>query len=384
VLTTLAEDMHIGMPESVDGLELVADEEDLLAVRALGEEVDELALEAVRVLELVDHDRAEAPALPLADVGVLSQEVSGEELKIFEVERRFPLLGRPIGTLEGSEQLLQEIPVAGGELVEGSLLDSSAGLLVRGRAFAAGAKLGKVEKPLGQRPLLQELEGAGSRGPRGLPRFRFLGEAACRILQLLDPRPESGPFAKLEDQRPPGRAQRRIDAGKHPPQGPSAVGGEQRGPLLVAFIEEVLQGRGEGLALEDTRLALVEDAKTRIDAGREWMRLQQPMAEPVDRRDPGPVELSGEVVAAELFEPGPDAAAELAGSAFGVRDHEQRVDAEAAVADRFDETLDEDGRLARPRSRRDEDHAGRVDGGDLLLARSSDVHAHARLTRHME
>ena len=54
----LAEDADVCMPEAVDRLELVADEEEL-GVRG-AQQVDELALEAVRVLELVDHDRAEA------------------------------------------------------------------------------------------------------------------------------------------------------------------------------------------------------------------------------------------------------------------------------------------------------------------------------------
>jgi len=57
------------VPEAVDRLELVPHEEEL-AVRAC-KQINELALEAVGVLELVDHDRAEAPALALADLLVL-------------------------------------------------------------------------------------------------------------------------------------------------------------------------------------------------------------------------------------------------------------------------------------------------------------------------
>ena len=57
LLAPLAEDLDVGVAEAVDRLELVADEEQLLA----GEQVDRIALEAVRVLELVDHDRAQPP-----------------------------------------------------------------------------------------------------------------------------------------------------------------------------------------------------------------------------------------------------------------------------------------------------------------------------------
>ena len=57
----LAEHPHVRMPEAVDRLELVADEEALRV--GAGEQVDELALEPVRVLELVHHEDAEAQLL---------------------------------------------------------------------------------------------------------------------------------------------------------------------------------------------------------------------------------------------------------------------------------------------------------------------------------
>ena len=72
LLTPLAEDADVGVPEAVDRLELVADVEDVLR-GAAGQEVDQLALERVRVLELVDHDRAEAQLLGLADPLVVAR-----------------------------------------------------------------------------------------------------------------------------------------------------------------------------------------------------------------------------------------------------------------------------------------------------------------------
>jgi len=54
----LTEDLEIGMPEAVDRLELVPNREDLREV-FVSHEVDQLALQPVRVLELVDHDHSE-------------------------------------------------------------------------------------------------------------------------------------------------------------------------------------------------------------------------------------------------------------------------------------------------------------------------------------
>ncbi len=67
--SAIAEHRHVGVPEPVDRLELVADEEDLLGHSPVGaEEVDQLRLELVRVLELVHHDRAEPQLLDLPDL----------------------------------------------------------------------------------------------------------------------------------------------------------------------------------------------------------------------------------------------------------------------------------------------------------------------------
>ena len=66
-LAPLAEHLDVGVPEAVDRLELVADEEDVARARPAAQQVDDVALQAVRVLELVDHDRAEPQLLGLAD-----------------------------------------------------------------------------------------------------------------------------------------------------------------------------------------------------------------------------------------------------------------------------------------------------------------------------
>src|SRR5262249_49384796 len=118
---------------------------------------------------------------------------------------------------------------------------------------------------------------------------------------------------------------------------------------------------------EDSALGVVELTEARIEPGRERIRLQEPQAETVDRRDPRGVELAGEVRAAALRERGPDARAQLAGPAPRVRDHEDRVDVETAIAYGADEPLDKHGRLAGARTRGHEDLSRRLDGRPLLL-----------------
>jgi hypothetical protein len=88
--TTLTENLYIRMAEAVDRLELVPDEEPL-GVRA-GQQVHEFALEPVRVLELVDHDRPEAELLLLPQRLVVAEQVARPQLQILEVERRLAVL----------------------------------------------------------------------------------------------------------------------------------------------------------------------------------------------------------------------------------------------------------------------------------------------------
>src|SRR5207248_1662650 len=109
-----AEDADVRMPEAVDRLELVADVEHLGLRTA--EQVDEVALQLVRVLELVDHERAEAQLLALADRLVVPQEIAREQLQVLEVERGLARLGLVERRAETLQQLLEEIAVVCGEL----------------------------------------------------------------------------------------------------------------------------------------------------------------------------------------------------------------------------------------------------------------------------
>ena len=93
-------------------------------------------MQAVRVLELVDHDRAEAQALALADLRVVAQQVARVELEILEVERRLARLRVAVRRGEPLEQLLQERAVARRRFVERGVLGRLARLLVRRRPLA--------------------------------------------------------------------------------------------------------------------------------------------------------------------------------------------------------------------------------------------------------
>src|SRR5207245_2295591 len=75
-LPALAEHLDVRMPEPVDRLELVADEEHFLLARPAGEEVDQLALQPIRVLELIDHHGPEPELLAGANRGVVAQKVA--------------------------------------------------------------------------------------------------------------------------------------------------------------------------------------------------------------------------------------------------------------------------------------------------------------------
>ena len=102
LVAALLEHLDVGVQEAIDRLELVADEEELVA----GDEVDQLALEPVRVLELVDADLPEAQLLALADRFVIAEQVAGPQLEVVVVERGLVVLRRLVAAVEAQEELL--------------------------------------------------------------------------------------------------------------------------------------------------------------------------------------------------------------------------------------------------------------------------------------
>ena len=78
----------------------------------------------VRVLELVDQERAEPPLRCLAHGLVPLQEVARHELEIFEVERRLGRLRLAVGAVEFLEEQLEKRTVARRQLLERGTLDA--------------------------------------------------------------------------------------------------------------------------------------------------------------------------------------------------------------------------------------------------------------------
>jgi hypothetical protein len=244
---TLAEDADVGVAEAVDRLELVADVEDLGFGSA--QEIDEIALQLVRVLELVDHDRAEAQRLAFADRLVLLQQVARAQLQILEVQcglARLRLVER-LGI--ALEQLLQQIAIVRSQLIERGLLDGTPRVLVGRRAFGrARLEAGEVEQPVRLHPALQRREQLRRRRPLVVGRGSILREAARRLAQLLDPLRELRATADLERQVAAGGAKRLVDAGQHAPQAVAAVGREQAEPVGLPVRAEQRERLAERLA----------------------------------------------------------------------------------------------------------------------------------------
>ena len=172
---------------------------------------------------------------------------------------------------------------------------------------------------------------------------------------------------ELEDQLAAGRAQRLVDAGQHAAQPVGAICREQANPLGLPGGTELLQRPIERLAAQNRGPRVLELAETRIEPRRERMRTQEPAAEAVDGRDPCAVELSREVVTPALVECGSDPAAQLARRLARVRDDEDRLDVDPALAHRSDVALDEHRRLAGAGAGRDEHRAFGLDRSELLV-----------------
>ena len=163
----LAEDRHVGVAEAVDRLELVADREQVVALQRL----EDVELEPVRVLELVDHDQAEALGPALAIGGVSREEIADAELEVLEVEPGAGGLGLGVGGAEAGQQV--------GDL------DQREARVVVGAALAVGGPRGAVR---GARLLLERLrallELAGRE--RGRHRNAWFTERPVAALQRVE------------------------------------------------------------------------------------------------------------------------------------------------------------------------------------------------------
>src|SRR5262249_43164109 len=149
-----------------------------------------------------------------------------------------------------------------------------------------------------------------------------------------------------------GRTERLVDAREHAAQPVRTIGGEQTEALRVLACAEVLQRAVERLTTQDRRARILDLAETWVEAGRERVRAENPVAEAVDRRDPRAVELASEVGPITVAKRRSNARPQLAGRLARVSDDEDRVGVQTAVADGPDVALDENRRLARAGSGR--------------------------------
>jgi hypothetical protein len=179
------ERLGVGAAKGVDRLGVVADDHDVLRLRVLREEVDDLRLEAVHVLELVDEDGAEAERERLPHLRVRLEEpppVQEEVVVVHRVREDLPLevaADDGLHRLELREEVRVVAPDHGVELLprvrrerddpakevplrEASLGDRDAEVR-RGRLEEVLAVLGVEDREI--RPVAEEL-GVGTQEPR--------------------------------------------------------------------------------------------------------------------------------------------------------------------------------------------------------------------------
>ena len=382
--TPLAEDLEIRVPEAVDRLELVAYGEDLGEI-TVRDEVDELALQPVRVLELVDHDHPEAKLRGLAHRRVVAEQVARGELQVLEVHDRLATLRRRVLRAETLEQLLQKLAIRRGQLLERRSLHALPRGLERGGPPASTRERREVEELLRRRAARDDPKRLARVPALGLGRRCVGDELLCLGAERRHRTRDVGPLAQLELEGATGGTKRLVDAREHAAKTCGSIGREQPEALGVAGGTERLESALERLTAEHGRRRVLELAEARVEAGCERMRTQQPGAEAVDRGDPGAVELACEVRPPALSQSGPDARSQLPGRLARVRDDEDRLDVDAAIADGAHVALDQNRRLPGSRAGGHEHRPVGLDSSQLLLVqhRLQLDDRHARATRQI-
>ena len=237
VRALLAKDLEVGVAEAVDRLVLVADHEHL-GLRA-AKLLDQLELDAVGVLELVDHDVLEALAPDRRQRVARAQERERAQLEVEEVERRPLFLERLVAGVEALEQRFEG---GAGRLCGGH---------VRGRK--------RIHQLL---PL--------ARGVKRLAHLRQAGLGHSLAAQL------------------------HVRGERHLLEAPGLVLGRRDGNPLIALDQQGVERIAEGAIAQATRLTGVEHAKRGIEPGRERVHRQQAATEGVDRHHPGALGGAGE------------------------------------------------------------------------------------------
>ena len=350
----LAEDADVGVAEAVDRLELVADREQVPAL----ERLEQVQLQAVGVLELVDHQQREALA-PARPLGVVGQQRAHAELEVVEVHAGAGGLALRVLGGEAAEQAVDQdqrgarVMVGAGTAV--GLPGAPVGLAGLGRErLRAGAELGRVQLAGRRHPARGEHPRARLERAAALAHADALAgsrQVARSDVARAGQRRARGRGPLGRDRQPhlrPAAAQRVVRA-EHDVAQARRIGGREVDRRAAEGGDPRLQRAVVGGRGEPPGGGRLEHAEARVEAGGQRARAQHPRAEAVDRADPRGVDGAGVLVLAEVREPPPHALAQLAGGLLGERQREDRADGHAVEQHRLDEALDHHGRLARAR-----------------------------------
>ena len=364
----LAEHLDVGVAEAVDRLELVADEEHVLRAGPAAQQVDDVALQPVRVLELVDHDARKrscsasriARRRAAGHVRAAAGPRSRAPTRAASPPRTRRRTGRaaPAGARCRARRAPRAPPAEPLARASNSAARSPLARQLGGRAAARG-----------------RVPSASAVGAAATCRSVAAGSAASAARRRCSSARRSGRrvLAELERQLAPGRAQRLVDARQHPAEPLRAVGREQPQPLRLAAGTERRSARSNA----SPRITAPAPRRARGSAGRcrprtgaragaasrsrGWSRSRRRRARRARSWRPRACS------AARIARP------QLARGLARVGDDEHRLDVEALVADGAHEPLDEHGRLAGSRAGRDE-HLAALPRPQRAAARSRALH----------
>ncbi len=396
-LAPAVHDGDVGAAEAVDRLLDVADRRE--AQRPLaGEQTDELVLLVVGVLELVDHDEAEAAGVVGRDGRVVAHGLEGEldEVVVAEhgrgaLELRDPPL-HLLGAVEKDVGVAVDARKRERRLRLGEVLLDDLDL---GRVAAAG---GGQPEAVDDLEGLAGVEGGGRQGGERVETLEPGGDLlGVLVLQLegqeaavvaRDAREDRAHVGGLREAQGGVTAGRRV-GGLH--DGDDQAADARGAPGVDAAEAEVVEEAGEDGALAapvvDCAHDLVQrggldrglevrrgDREVGVEAQVEGVSGDDALAHAVDRRDPGGVDLQGVLVHAGVTQGGANALLDLAGRGIGEGDdqdlrhalEEGRAALARAVGERPRDAAREREGLARAGARLHEE--GRVERlGNLPL-----------------
>ena len=298
-----------------------------------------IALQPVRVLELVDHDRPEAQLLGLAHPRVGDAAARGR--RAGDPRNRAPT--RAASRRRTRRRRARAAPAAG----RGRARRAPRARPARSRSRAS--RKSSARSPRASRP--DRSTSCSGFAPSLSAMFAAArcfsvapGSSASELrrgVQLGEPFGDAVLLAELERQRPPGRPERLVDAGQHAAEpvarytSRAAGAARARAPRRTPPARARTPRRGAPPPGRRRARGSAGRARPRTDGCAEGASRTRGWSRSTPRR------AACEVVAAALAQRGPDARAQLTRRLARVGDDEHRVDVEPLVAHRADEPLDQ-------------------------------------------